>query len=136
MAYVPDFGGMELSAAEEFLEDSHWLYIWVAQIDRGSPEWLVIVQSPEPGTLITIREDRIRLVVAVHEFTPTAHPEPRQGAPAPDPCGEITYEGVCIGTVCLWCQDNTLYFVDCAWCGGTCGWIPSEQYFGCLCPAP
>ncbi len=38
-----------------------------------------------------------------------------------DPCGGITYEGVCDGDTAVWCQDNQLVQTNCANRGKTCG---------------
>jgi len=135
MAYVPDFIGMELSEAEEFLEDNDFRYIYVALINRDVPQWTIYEQEPAPGTLINLHDDRIRIVVAVYEFTPTPRPEPRAGSSSGNACGDVTYVGYCDGVYCIWCEDNQLWYIDCySACGGTCGWDPVGGIYNCFCP--
>jgi len=139
MAYVPNLVGMALSEAEDLLAEelpggNHWRYFWVATINLDVPEWQVIEQSPDPGTLITLREDRIRMYVAVHEYTPTPRPAPRAGAPSGDPCGGVTYQGYCDGNVLVWCENGQLWIYDCGNCGGICGY--QDPVIGCVCYCP
>jgi hypothetical protein len=49
-----------------------------------------------------------------------------------EPCGSLTYEGVCQGDVAQWCEDGELVTVDCAAKGETCGWDADEGYFDCI----
>ena len=92
MGYVPDFLGMDLADAEHLLEQLDFRYIWVAMINREVTEWQVCEQSPDPGSLIDPDADRVRIVVAVYEFTPTSP------GVAGSNCGNITSTGTCLSS--------------------------------------
>lgn len=135
MAYVPDLIGMKLLDATGILDEMGCRWFYVAEIKLDMPEWQVFGQSPDPGSLIKLTTDRVRLLVAVRKFTPTPKPpeEERRGQAAPDPCGGIDYWGICEGNVVYWCEDNTLWYYDCGWCGGYCTIDPSIGWV-CDCP--
>ena len=42
------------------------------------------------------------------------------GAVYEDPCGGVTYAGYCSGDTVVWCQDETVYQVDCGGMGMDC----------------
>jgi len=135
MDYLPDFIGLSLAEAQEILDDNEFNYIYIVLINRGVPEWTVYEQDPAPATLVDRHDDRVRIYVAVYEFTPTPPPAPRHGSPSGDPCGGVTYAGFCDGVYCIWCEDNQLWYIDClGWCGGTCGFDPSDRIYKCFCP--
>jgi len=133
MGYVPDFLGMDLADAEHLLEQLDFRYIWVAMINREVTEWQVCEQSPDPGSLIDPDADRVRIVVAVYEFTPTS------SSGGGGNCGSITSTGACIGDMAVWCEGGTLQQVDCSTIGclpGDCTMSPSPDFpphVGCFC---
>ena len=54
----------------------------------------------------------------------------------PNPCGAVTFEGCCDGTLAIWCQDGAIQEVDCATAdpdGGPmeCGWLAEQSYYYC-----
>jgi hypothetical protein len=98
---------MDIAEAERLLEQLDFRYLWVTLINREVPEWQVYEQSPDPGTLIDLGADRIRLCVAVYVFTPTA---PSQGG---GNCGSVTAVGTCLANVAYWCEGTTLRIHDC-----------------------
>lgn len=51
------------------------------------------------------------------------------GACVSDPCGGITYEGCCDGSVSVYCEDGDLVRVDCGTSG--CGWDSQSEYYDC-----
>ena len=126
MGYVPDFLGMDLADAEHLLEQLDFRYIWVAMINREVTEWQVCEQSPDPGSLIDPDADRVRIVVAVYEFTPTS--ASGQGAGT---CG-IPAERRCVGDVLYFCDGSTVRQVDCSGFLATCEWVPEEGAYGCV----
>lgn len=135
MAYLPDFVGMSYPDASEILVDMRsdkWYY--VALINKDVEEWTVIDQEPEPGSLVDLLDDRIKLIVAVYEFTPTPTPpvSDKGGKKSSDPCGGINYAGICESNVVYWCENNTLYYSDCSWCGGVCAWNDAIGFY-CTC---
>ena len=88
MAYVPDFIGMDLPDAEAIVIELGFRWFYVAVVNRDVPEWQVFEQSPDPGSLIDLDEERVRLFVAVDHFTPTPTekpPEPPPPFPPPPP---------------------------------------------------
>lgn len=97
-----------------------WYYVAVIRTDIE--EWTVFLQVPEPGTLVDIKSDRIKIVAAVAEFTPL----PGGGNASTSNCGELPAYGTCLNaSTLLSCEDNQLVTKDCnAACGGsgTCGW--------------
>jgi hypothetical protein len=50
------------------------------------------------------------------------------------PCGPVTGEGSCEGTVLTWCYEGALAAVDCAVSGQTCGHPPGSAHPDCLAP--
>jgi hypothetical protein len=132
MAYLPDLVGMPYVEASEILIDldsEKWYY--VAVINRQVDEWTVIDQEPEPGTLFDLGDDRVKIIVAVYKFTPTPQID-KGGKQSSDPCGGITYAGICQSNVVYWCQNNVLYYYDCSWCGGVCAWNDAIGFY-CTC---
>ena len=111
-AYVPDFLGMDLSEAERVLTELDFRYIWVAMINRDVPEWQVCEQSPDPGSLIGLNEDRVRLSVAVYRFTPTS---PGGGGGGGGVSCGLAESAVCASNRLLsYCEGATVLFRDCA----------------------
>ena len=53
--------------------------------------------------------------------------------PVNDPCGGITYKGVCddAGTV-TWCESGELFALPCAFYGGECAYDSSRGINNCL----
>jgi len=47
-------------------------------------------------------------------------------------CGDVTFEGECQETSVVWCEEDTLYSVDCAEIDGTCGWDLEQELYDCL----
>ena len=133
MAYVPDFIGMHYDEASDILiemESERWYFVHL--INKNVDEWTVFMQDPEPGTLFDLKNDRVKIIVSVYEFTPTPEPQklPKKGYS--DNCGDITT--ICVSyTEIVWCEGGELWIADCAaYCGGYCGW--SVDAFYCLCP--
>lgn len=88
MAYVPDLIGMDLPDAEAIVIELGCRWFYVAVVNRDVPEWQVFQQSPDPGSLIDLDGGRVRLFVAVEDFTPTPTekpPEPPFPPPPPSP---------------------------------------------------
>lgn len=136
-AYMPDFNGMEYQDAIDILEEmgsERWIYVVLINMDI--PEWEVFDQDPEAGTLVDLNDDRLKIIVGVHKFTPTPKPKSKsgQGNQSSNPCGSITYQGVCVNGVCYWCENNELWYWDCNACGGICGWSDVYNYYTCFCP--
>jgi hypothetical protein len=52
-------------------------------------------------------------------------------APAGDPCGGLTYQGECDGSIVRWCE-NGLRDKDCAAQGKVCGWQSDAVGYNCL----
>ena len=134
MAYVPDFIGMDLPDAEAIVIELGFRWFYVAVVNRDVPEWQVFDQSPDPGSLIALDGERVRLFAAVEAFTPTPVPEPRGGSTSGDACGGVTYQGYCDGNVVVWCEGGQLWWYDCASCGGYCMWFDPDFGCGCACP--
>jgi hypothetical protein len=51
-----------------------------------------------------------------------------------DPCDGITWEGVCDGTVAIWCESGELVAYDCALDDQICGYTGSEYGNYCMQP--
>jgi hypothetical protein len=135
MAYVPNFIGMQWDEVSKmFKELGMKKAYYVAAIKWDVDEWSVFEQEPEPGTLVDVAKDRVKVIVAVKEFTPTPTQEKKQGQSSGDLCGGITYAGTCFGNVCYWCENNQLWYWDCSSCGGYCGWDSNYGYYTCFCP--
>ena len=132
MAYVPDFIGMQWVEVEKiFKELGLKKGYYVAAVKWDVDEWSVFLQEPEPGILVDIEDDRVKVVVAVKEFTPTPE-RSRSGSQSSDPCGGISYAGVCQGNVVYWCEDSILWYYDCSGCGGVCAWDDGIGFY-CTC---
>lgn len=46
-------------------------------------------------------------------------------------CGNVTYQGECLGSVLRYCNGGSLYTNDCS-SGGSCQWVSDEQGFDCV----
>ena len=46
-----------------------------------------------------------------------------------DPCGGITYDGCCDGSLLVYCEDGDLAVGDCGADG--CGWLPDSNWYDC-----
>ncbi len=138
MAYVPDFIGMTWDEVSKiFKELGLKKGYYVAAIKRDIDEWTVFQQEPEPGILVDKEDGRVKVIVAVYEFTPTPTREPRPRDSFADNCGGVTYIGYCESySEVVWCEDNQLWIWDCeAYCsGGYCGYAGSVVGYTCFCP--
>jgi len=137
-AYVPDLVGLNIEDAKATCSAADLPYYWVELINKDVPEWSVFAQTPGPGGLVRLdakqSRDKLKLLMSVYRFTDTPIPPPKEGgASTGDPCGGLTYEGICDGNVAWWCDNSQIWYWDCASCGGVCGWDP---YVGntCFCP--
>ena len=48
-----------------------------------------------------------------------------------NPCGDLTFEGECDGTVARWCDDHVVQTQDCADSGEVCGFVDDDTGFFC-----
>lgn len=132
MAYVPDFIGMQWDDVEKIFKEMGFKKgYYVAVVKWDVDEWSVFEQEPEPGILVDLEDGRVKVLVAVKEFTPTPE-RSRSGSQSSDPCGGITYAGVCQSNVVYWCDNNTLWYYDCSSCGGVCAWDDGIGFY-CTC---
>ncbi|MEW5850160.1 MAG: hypothetical protein AB2A00_15335 [Myxococcota bacterium] len=58
--------------------------------------------------------------------------EDNGGGVLPGECGNLTFEGECVGDVLRWCEDGALLEMDCAAEGMMCGWESDEIGSNCL----
>jgi hypothetical protein len=121
--YVPDFIGMNFwQAHDEFLKESEFRWYYVELINKTIPDWQIFGQTPGPGSLIRVNEEKCKFLVGRISITDTPEPPDKGGKKSSDPCGGITYAGICESNVVYWCENETLYYYDCGWCGGVCLW--------------
>lgn len=53
-----------------------------------------------------------------------------------NPCGNVTYQGICSGTTLTWCEGGALKSVNCSSTGKVCGWQDNTVGNNCLAPPP
>jgi hypothetical protein len=51
-------------------------------------------------------------------------------------CGDVTYQGLCAGSVVTWCESGSIHTKDCAPQGRACGWQDDTVGWNCLDGAP
>lgn len=49
-----------------------------------------------------------------------------------DPCGGVTWEGVCSSGQLSWCESDQVKSIDCSAYGKICGWDSANGYYNCL----
>lgn len=54
------------------------------------------------------------------------------GSAEPSACGDVTYEGQCVGDTVEYCEAGAIQTIDCSAGGGTCGWNDSSDVYDCL----
>lgn len=139
-AYVPDLVGLNIEDAKATCSAAELPFYWVEFINKDVPEWSVFAQTPGPGGLVKLdakqAKDKLKLLMSVYMFTPTADLTGRDtGESTGDPCGGLTYEGICDGNVAWWCDGGVIWYWECSGAcgGGYCGWDPSVGNT-CFCP--
>ncbi|MBM4397278.1 MAG: hypothetical protein FJ087_16530 [Deltaproteobacteria bacterium] len=54
---------------------------------------------------------------------------------AANECGEVGAYGTCLGEIVIFCEDDVLYSLDCAYLlGAVCGYNPDGDFLDCVCP--
>ena len=136
-AYVPDLVGVNIEDAKATCSAASLPFFWVELINKDVPEWSVFAQTPAAGGLIDLNakqsNKKLKLLMSVYKFTETPKPQPKRGSSTSDPCGGLTYEGICQGNVAYWCENNQVWYWNCGSCGGTCGYDPGVGNT-CFCP--
>jgi len=64
-----------------------------------------------------------------------AEPDPDCGPSGGDPCGGETFYGRCEGDVLIYCDEETVYYVDCYANGDYCDLYSVEEGYYCIIPA-
>lgn len=123
---------MAYKEATELLDELGLPWYYVSVVLNDVPAWQIVEQTPRAGSLLDVENMSVKLVVSFDSLS-KPRPQGRAGTFFGTDCLGLNIKGTCYAGAAFWCEDKKLFYQDCSYCNGICG-FNDDDLAVCYCP--